>query len=113
MTGLAIDTEVLRRAGIEVCDAVAAVSSDDNQNIMVSNRQGGLQGSSGADPHLRPPEDPSVHQLGLHTVCPTNLAVDAIHAILTDSGEVQQMTFDSSTLHHRAHAPGVGGPALQ
>ena len=35
---------------------------------------------------------------GLHTVCPTNLAVDAIHAILTDSGEVQQMTFDSSTL---------------
>ena len=42
---------------------------------------------------------------GLHTVCPTNLAVDAIHAILTDSGEVQQMTFDSSTsLHHRAHA---------
>ncbi|MEG0570900.1 MAG: NAD-binding protein, partial [Oscillospiraceae bacterium] len=34
--GVPIDQDVLKRAGIEDCDAVAAVSSDDNVNIMVS-----------------------------------------------------------------------------
>ena len=33
--GVPIDQDVLRRAGIENCDALAAVSPDDNVNIMV------------------------------------------------------------------------------
>ena len=33
--GVPIDQDVLRRAGIENCDAVAAVSHNDNMNIMV------------------------------------------------------------------------------
>ena len=35
-TGILIDEDVLRNAGIENCDAVAAVSDNDNINIMVS-----------------------------------------------------------------------------
>ncbi len=99
VTGLAIDTEVLRRAGIEVCDAVAAVSSDDNQNIMVSQIAKEVFKVPRVLTRIYDPQRTQVFtSFGLHTVCPTNLAVDAIHAILTDSGEVQQMTFDSSTL---------------
>ena len=99
VTGLAIDTEVLRRAGIEVCDAVAAVSSDDNQNIMVSQIAKEVFKVPRVLTRIYDPQRTQVFtSFSLHTVCPTNLAVDAIHAILTDSGEVQQMTFDSSTL---------------
>ena len=34
--GVPIDDQVLRSAGIESCDALAAVTPDDNTNIMVS-----------------------------------------------------------------------------
>ena len=33
--GVPIDLDILRQAGIEGCDAVAAVTEDDNTNIMV------------------------------------------------------------------------------
>ena len=36
VTGIAMDMDVLRDAGVESCDAVAVVTSDDNLNITVS-----------------------------------------------------------------------------
>ena len=99
VTGLAIDLDVLRSAGIEVCDAVAAVSSDDNLNIMVSQIAKEIFKVPRVLARIYDPARTQVFaSFGLHTVCPTNLAVDAIHSILTESGEVKQMTFDSSTL---------------
>ena len=35
-TGVPIDTDVLKRAGISTCDALFAVTAEDDMNIMVS-----------------------------------------------------------------------------
>ena len=71
VTGLAIDTEVLRRAGIEVCDAVAAVSSDDNQNIMVSQIAKEVFKVPRVLTRIYDPQRTQVFtSFGLHTVCP-------------------------------------------
>ena len=37
VAGVPIDGDVLRSAGIEACDAVAAVTKDDNINLMVAH----------------------------------------------------------------------------
>ena len=101
VTGLAIDTEVLRRAGIEVCDAVAAVSSDDNQNIMVSQIAKEVFKVPRVLTRIYAPQRTQVFtSFGLHTVCPTNLTVDAITQSLTTGAARQYATFGSTTLSY-------------
>jgi trk system potassium uptake protein TrkA len=83
ITGMCIDEDVLREAGIEKADALAAVTSEDNMNVMVSQVAKTLFHVPKVITRLYDPTRESVfHHLGLTTFCPTKLAVGTIREML-------------------------------
>ena len=99
--GVPIDQDVLRQAGIENCDAVAAVSPDDNVNIMVCQLARELFHVDNLVARINDPERENVFShFGLRTICPTNIAVDSVKGILLPE-EHQQMHFGSRTVSFR------------
>ncbi len=96
--GIPIDQDVLRKAGIESCDALAAVSQDDNINIMVSQLAREIFKVPKVLTRIYDPKRRDVFShFGLHTVCPTNLTVSAICSALT-SREEKTVNFGSHTV---------------
>ncbi|MEG0615412.1 MAG: TrkA family potassium uptake protein [Oscillospiraceae bacterium] len=92
--GVPIDQDVLKRAGIESCDAVAAVTLDDNINIMVSELAREIFHVKIVLARIYDPRRGDVFShFGLHTVCPTNLTVAAVCSALTEE-EVQTKTMN-------------------
>lgn len=97
--GVPIDQEVLRRAGILGCDAVAALSQDDNINIMVAQLAREVFHVKKVVTRIYDPDRKDVFShFGLSTICPTDLTVDAVYSILTDVGEAKTLTFDSTVM---------------
>lgn len=89
-TGYPTDSDILRRAGIENCDAVAAVSSDDNVNIMVSQLAKEIFGIKTVVARINDPAREQIFsQFGLDTICPTNIAVDSVRSALVRSQSAQ------------------------
>jgi trk system potassium uptake protein TrkA len=101
-TGVPIDQDVLRRAGIENCDAVAAVSHDDNVNIMVSQLAQKIFKVPKILARISDPrrEDVFSH-FGLHTVCPTKLTVSAVRSALTEQNPDKPLNIGSHTLNFK------------
>lgn len=97
--GVPIDQDVLKQAGIESCDAVAAVSQDDNLNIMCSQLAREIFKVPSVLARIYDParEDVFSH-FGLHTVCPTNLTVSAVKSALTENQSVRTINFGAHTL---------------
>ena len=97
--GVPIDQDVLRKAGIENCDALAAVSRDDNVNIMVSQLAREIFKVPNVLARIYDPrrEDVFSH-FGLHTVCPTNLTVEAVRSALLESGNVRTVNLGAHTI---------------
>ncbi len=87
--GVAIDQDVLRRAGIENCDALAAVTSDDNMNLMVAQLAKEFFHVPRVFARVNDPKKNDVFKdLGLETICPTNLTVSLLcTALHEDSAE--------------------------
>jgi len=84
ITGMPIDEDVLRSAGIEKADALAAVSNDDNMNVMISQIAANLFHVPRVITRVYDPEREVVfNKIGLTTICPTTLAVDKIKEFLT------------------------------
>lgn len=85
ITGMPIDEDVLRIAGIEKADALAAVSNDDNMNVMISQIASNLFHVPRVITRVYDPERETVfNKLGLHTICPTTLAVEKIKDFLVE-----------------------------
>ena len=83
ITGMPIDEDVLRSAGIEQADALAAVTRDDNMNLMVAQVAQTLFHVPKVITRLYSPERERVfRQMGMTTLCPTSLAVDRIRKML-------------------------------
>jgi len=88
VTGMSIDEDVLKSAGIERADALCAVTSDDNVNIMTAQIATQLY-------HVKhvvtrcydPDKDEVLRQMGLCTICPTMLTVDRIGSLLEEAEE--------------------------
>ena len=81
--GLPIDQDVLIRAGVENCNALAAVSSDDNINIMVCQLAREEFGVEELIACINDPRRESVYsRFGLRTICPVNITVDSLKGIL-------------------------------
>ncbi|MEZ0537284.1 TrkA family potassium uptake protein [Caldicellulosiruptoraceae bacterium PP1] len=81
--GIVIDEDVLKQAGIERADALAAVTPDDSTNIMTAQ----IAEEIYKVPHViariyDPLREDIFHSLGLETICPTTLAVEYIKAML-------------------------------
>ena len=98
-SGIPIDQDVLRRAGIESCDALAAVSQDDNVNIMVSQLAREIFHVPKVLARIYDPrrEDVFSH-FGLHTVCPTNLTVDVVRSALLELDTVKTVHLGAHTI---------------
>lgn len=79
VAGVPIDQDVLKQAGIENADAFAAVTPDDNVNIMACQVAKEIFKVPRVIARIYNPEREHVfHQFGLDTICPTNLTVDII-----------------------------------
>ena len=89
--GVPIDVDVLRQAGIETCDAVAAVTDNDNINIMVAQIAREIFHVKRVVTRIADPTRNSTfsQRFNLDTVCPTDLTVQATLSKLTDGGDMQ------------------------
>ena len=97
--GIPIDQDVLKRAGIESCDALAAVTQDDNVNIMVSQLASKIFKVPKVLARIYDPRRGDVFShFGLHTVCPTNLTVASVCSALTENINSKNMNFGSHTI---------------
>ena len=95
VAGVPIDGDVLRSAGIEACDAVAAVTKDDNINLMVA------QIARVAEPSRK---EVYTERFGLRIVCGTNLTAQGLLAgiLQEEDDEDQCVMFGSSTANFSA-----------
>ena len=83
ITGMPMDEDVLRNAGIQQADALAAVTRDDNMNIMIAQVAQNLFHVPRVITRLYSPEREQVFRdMGMTTVCPTSLAVSKIREML-------------------------------
>lgn len=97
--GFPMDVKSLRNAGIEGCDAVAVVTSDDNLNITVGQIARNFFGVSKVIARISDPRRETVFEnFGLQTVCPTNMAGDKLVSALTAPQESKQVTFGTATI---------------
>lgn len=98
-TGVPIDQDVLKRAGIENCDAVAAVSADDNVNIMVCQVAKEMFDIKNVLARIYDPKREDIFShFDIHTVCPTNLTVAAIRNTLINNNKVQKINIDCHSI---------------
>ncbi len=100
-TGVAIDQEVLKRAGITTCDALYAVTEDDDMNIMVS--QLAKQAFNVPKIYARVnniSKGEVFEKLGINVICPVKLTVSAARAAIEeDDGAGKELIFGSHTVH--------------
>ncbi|MGN0663699.1 MAG: potassium channel family protein [Negativibacillus sp.] len=100
LQGLAIDQDVLRQAGIEDCDALAAVSEDDNTNIMVCEIATQVFHVSKAVARVYDPSRENIFsRFGVRAMSPTSLTSSTIRFMLLDEQPPQQIHFDNSMLN--------------
>lgn len=83
IVGTGIDEDVLRRAGADRADAFAAVTDDDNTNIMASQIVKSIFGVMKVVTRIYDStREDTYHALGLETTCPTTLGATRIKEAL-------------------------------
>src|SRR5512137_2343031 len=97
VTGMPIDEDVMRAAGIERADALAAVSNDDNMNVMIAQVSTKVFHVPRVIARVYDPEREQVYsRMGIRTICPTRLAVDKIKADLLSDMNTQYLWLGGS-----------------
>lgn len=97
--GFPMDLNVLRRAGIESCDAVAVTTADDNLNIAVGQIAKKYFKVERVAARISDPAREDIFEdIGLRTVCPTNMAGEKLVASLVSPWQSRQVTFGSATV---------------
>lgn len=106
IAGVPFDQDVLKKAGVDKADAVAAVTPEDNVNIMVSQTAKDIYGVPRVLARIYNPSRERVfHQFGLETICPTNLSVEIIASIMVGKTVEATCTIGSNTLSFHYAAP--------
>lgn len=104
--GLAFDEDVLRMAGIETCDVLAAVTDNDSTNLMVVEVARKLYGVNQVIARLTDHRRSNAYaQLGIDHVCGTDLISEEIFAKIESGhgshidafGEFEIMSFSMRT----------------
>lgn len=81
--GVPIDEDVLKEAGIESADGFAAVTPDDNINMMACQIAKEIFHVPRIFARIQDPVKEQVfYQFGVHTVCPTDMAVQEFRALM-------------------------------
>jgi trk system potassium uptake protein TrkA len=93
VTGTGIDEDVLRKAGIERADAVAAVTSFDTTNLMVAQIVRQLFHVERVVARVFDPDkESSYREFGVDTVCPVTVGVNQIRNAILANGMTRRMT---------------------
>lgn len=99
VSGIPMDIEIMKSAGVESCDAVAAVTDDDNLNITISQIVKEFFGINNVVTRVIDPSREQIfNEFGLKTVCETKLSCASMLAALEESPREKQAAFGSSTL---------------
>ena len=81
--GVPIDEDILKQAGIEGADGFAAVTPDDNINMMACQIAKEIFRIPRIFARIQDPVKEQVfYQFGVQTVCPTNMAVEEFRALM-------------------------------
>ena len=104
VAGVPIDGDVLRSAGIEACDAVAAVTKDDNINLMVAQIARELFGVKHVIARVAEPSRKEVYteRFGLRIVCGKGTYV---RVLLEDIGRALGVPATMAALRRTASGP--------
>ena len=104
VTGVPIDQDVLKQAGIETADALVAVTPDDNTNIMVCQVAKEIFRVPKVIARIYSPEREGIFQeFGLETICPTNITVDFICSMVFKENEVSTHTIGKDLIAFRSY----------
>ena len=101
VTGVPFDLETLEKGGIQSCDCLAAVTGDDNINIVVSQIARDIYQVPQVITRIHDPRKNALYSAqGLHTISPTALAVEMLDGIIDDhdSGSRAQANFGNFSL---------------
>ncbi|TYQ16068.1 UNVERIFIED_CONTAM: trk system potassium uptake protein TrkA [Acetivibrio alkalicellulosi] len=102
LTGVPIDQDVLKQAGIKNADAVAAVTPDDNVNIMVCQVAKEIFKVPKVLARIYNPDREYVfHQFGLKTICPTDITVDIIKSMMIGEKDIARQTIGNDVIFYR------------
>lgn len=96
--GFPMDLNVLRRAGIDSCDAVAVTTGDDNLNIAVGQIAKRLFKVERVAARVADPEREDIFDGDVRTVCPTNMACEKLVEDLISPWQSQQVVFGNATV---------------
>ncbi len=98
--GVPIDQDILKKAGIETCDAVCAVTTDDNLNIMAAQLAEEIFKVPRVFARISDVDKVDVFRgFGIHTVCPTRLTVEAACAAIEDVNEQTSVNLCHNTVN--------------
>lgn len=99
VVGNPIDQDVLRRCGIEGCDAVAAVTAYDNVNVVLSQVAKEVFSIEKVLTRIYDPQRQTVFaDMGLQIICPTALTVDSAVELLTGNQVVQYADYGGRSI---------------
>lgn len=99
VTGIPIDQDVLKKAGIQRADVVTAVTPDDNINIMVSQMAKEIFKVPRVVARIYNPARGHVfNEFGLDTICPTEITVDLMRSMLLCQSETSTHTIGNTAI---------------
>ncbi len=103
ITGVPMDEDVLRSAGIEQADVLAAVTRDDNMNIMIAQvAQHRFHVPKVITRLYSPERDQVFRAMGMTTVCPTTMAVNRIREMILEDQAQPEVMISGTPLRFRA-----------
>lgn len=98
--GVPIDTDVLKRSGIGTCDALFAVTAEDDTNIMVSQLARTKFNVPKIFARITDSGKGEVFEnLGVSVICPTKLTVTAACAAIDEPDAGIEVNFENYTVH--------------
>ncbi len=99
-TGVAIDTVVLKHAGIETCDVLFALTEEDDMNIMASQIAKTEFNVPKIFTQITDIKKGALYEeMGLSVICPTKLTVTAACAAIEEQGGGAEMNFENYIVH--------------
>ncbi len=102
LTGVPIDQDVLKSAGIETADALVAVTEDDNTNIMVCQVAKEIFKVPKVIARIYNPEREHVfHQFGLETICPTDITVNVMRSLVDVDNNISAHTLGNTSVVYK------------
>ncbi len=97
--GVPIDEDVLKHAGIETADGLAAVTPDDNINMMACQVAKEIFKVPRVFARIQDPIREQVfYQFGVETICPTDIAVDEIRFMMLGEQSITNHTIGNTVV---------------